>query len=126
MFLRELNAKKELNLLACCHQFGGPFHVDGWWGTIATTSIFVAASITDWLNGYLAHKKSKRDDSAKTMSQRLQGYVVVTREQELVLRRGDPLKGEVTAAKGFNAGGMYDGLRASEEKPDLVGMQFEV
>ncbi|CAN6899540.1 unnamed protein product [Brassica oleracea var. botrytis] len=27
--------------------------------------------------------------------------------------------GEVTAAKGFNAGGMYDGLRASEEKPDL-------
>ncbi|KAF2617578.1 hypothetical protein F2Q68_00039635 [Brassica cretica] len=28
-------------------------------------------------------------------------------------------RGEVTAAKGFNAGGMYDGLRASEEKPDL-------
>ncbi|CAN6893538.1 unnamed protein product [Brassica oleracea] len=27
--------------------------------------------------------------------------------------------GEVTAAKGFNAGGMYDGLRASKEKPDL-------
>ncbi|KAF3548787.1 hypothetical protein DY000_02007624 [Brassica cretica] len=27
--------------------------------------------------------------------------------------------GEVTAAKGFNAGGMYDRLRASEEKPDL-------
>ncbi|KAG2255813.1 hypothetical protein Bca52824_075107 [Brassica carinata] len=28
-------------------------------------------------------------------------------------------RGEVTAAKGFNAGGMYDGLRASKEKPDL-------
>ncbi|KAG2298750.1 hypothetical protein Bca4012_010245 [Brassica carinata] len=26
---------------------------------------------------------------------------------------------EVTAAKGFNAGGMLDGLRASEDKPDL-------
>ncbi|KAL0655722.1 hypothetical protein Bca4012_076306 [Brassica carinata] len=37
--------------------------------------------------------KSKRDDSAKTMSQRLQArdhlVVVVTREQELVLCRGD-------------------------------------
>uniref|UniRef100_A0A0D2ZPI0 CDP-diacylglycerol--glycerol-3-phosphate 3-phosphatidyltransferase n=1 Tax=Brassica oleracea var. oleracea TaxID=109376 RepID=A0A0D2ZPI0_BRAOL len=66
------------------------FYVDCWWGTTATTSIFVAAAITDWLDGYLARKKSKGDDSAKTMSQCLQVKVVVmTREQELLLCRGD-------------------------------------
>lgn len=32
------------------------FYVNDWWGTAATTSIFVAAAITDWLDGYLARK----------------------------------------------------------------------
>ncbi|KAM4104636.1 hypothetical protein ACJW30_06G173700 [Castanea mollissima] len=32
------------------------FYVDSWWGTTATTSIFVAAAVTDWLDGYLARK----------------------------------------------------------------------
>ncbi|KAK8593341.1 hypothetical protein V6N13_043065 [Hibiscus sabdariffa] len=32
------------------------FYVDSWWGRPATTSIFVAAAITDWLDGYIARK----------------------------------------------------------------------
>jgi CDP-diacylglycerol--glycerol-3-phosphate 3-phosphatidyltransferase len=32
------------------------FYVDGWWGTTATTSIFITAAVTDWLDGYLARK----------------------------------------------------------------------
>ncbi|TYJ37387.1 hypothetical protein E1A91_A05G372300v1 [Gossypium mustelinum] len=32
------------------------FYVDSCWGRTATTSIFVAAAITDWLDGYIARK----------------------------------------------------------------------
>ncbi|XWS07873.1 hypothetical protein CRYUN_Cryun41cG0029900 [Craigia yunnanensis] len=32
------------------------FYVDTWWGRTATTSIFIAAAITDWLDGYIARK----------------------------------------------------------------------
>ncbi|KAM1584519.1 hypothetical protein FF2_037427 [Malus domestica] len=34
------------------------FYVDSWWGTTTTTSIFIAAAITDWLDGYIARKMS--------------------------------------------------------------------
>jgi len=30
--------------------------MDGWQGTAVTTSIFTAAAITDWLDGYIARK----------------------------------------------------------------------
>ncbi|XP_039022893.1 CDP-diacylglycerol--glycerol-3-phosphate 3-phosphatidyltransferase 2-like [Hibiscus syriacus] len=32
------------------------FYVDSWWGRPSTTSIFVAAAVTDWLDGYIARK----------------------------------------------------------------------
>ncbi|KAF8395040.1 hypothetical protein HHK36_018979 [Tetracentron sinense] len=32
------------------------FYMNSWWGTTATTSIFIAAAITDWLDGYIARK----------------------------------------------------------------------
>uniref|UniRef100_A0A5B7AGU4 CDP-diacylglycerol--glycerol-3-phosphate 1-phosphatidyltransferase n=1 Tax=Davidia involucrata TaxID=16924 RepID=A0A5B7AGU4_DAVIN len=34
----------------------GTFYVDSWFGMTATTSIFIAAAITDWLDGYIARK----------------------------------------------------------------------
>ncbi|KAK7304259.1 hypothetical protein VNO77_45126 [Canavalia gladiata] len=32
------------------------FYMDGWGGTVVTTSIFAAAAVTDWLDGYIARK----------------------------------------------------------------------
>ncbi|XP_060183718.1 CDP-diacylglycerol--glycerol-3-phosphate 3-phosphatidyltransferase 2-like [Lycium barbarum] len=32
------------------------FYVDSWWGPTATTAVFIAAAVTDWLDGYLARK----------------------------------------------------------------------
>lgn len=33
--------------------------MNSWWGTTATTGIFIAAAITDWLDGYLARRVCK-------------------------------------------------------------------
>ncbi|WOL04665.1 CDP-diacylglycerol--glycerol-3-phosphate 3-phosphatidyltransferase 2 [Canna indica] len=33
------------------------YYMNGWWATTATTSIFISAAITDWLDGYIARKK---------------------------------------------------------------------
>ncbi|KAL2329425.1 hypothetical protein Fmac_017006 [Flemingia macrophylla] len=32
------------------------FYMDGWRGTVVTTSIFTIAAVTDWLDGYIARK----------------------------------------------------------------------
>lgn len=47
--------------------------MDGWRGTAATTGIFIAAAVTDWLDGYLARKVlirflTKRQDKEATFS----------------------------------------------------------
>ncbi|XP_062215986.1 cardiolipin synthase (CMP-forming), mitochondrial-like [Phragmites australis] len=34
----------------------GTFYMDGPWGATATTGIFLAAAVTDWLDGYIARK----------------------------------------------------------------------
>lgn len=38
------------------NDFSVAFYVDSWWGRTTTTSIFIAAAVTDWLDGYIARK----------------------------------------------------------------------
>lgn len=39
-----------------CYYSRLAFYMEGRWATTATTSIFLAAAVTDWLDGYIARK----------------------------------------------------------------------
>ncbi|XP_014522157.1 CDP-diacylglycerol--glycerol-3-phosphate 3-phosphatidyltransferase 1, chloroplastic-like isoform X2 [Vigna radiata var. radiata] len=45
-----------LGRVASIPLFVATFFMDGWRGTVVTTSIFTAAAVTDWLDGYIARK----------------------------------------------------------------------
>lgn len=47
---------KFMHLMIFMCTFVLAFYMDGRWATTVTTSIFVGAAITDWLDGYLARK----------------------------------------------------------------------
>ncbi|GMG99368.1 hypothetical protein Nepgr_001208 [Nepenthes gracilis] len=49
-----------LGRVAAVPIFVGTFYINGLWGTVATTCIFIAAAITDWLDGYIARKMHLR------------------------------------------------------------------